>query len=66
MKRLRCSSLETFRKNLTIFVPSRSRWRSKVLMSSNLPFQKDFPTLRTVSFWRLNHSGWTRTARTSS
>ena len=29
-----CASLETFRKNFTTFVPLRSRWRSKALMSS--------------------------------
>jgi len=34
MKRRFCSAFETWRKNLTIFVPFRSRWRSKALMSS--------------------------------
>ena len=34
MKRRFCSAFETWRENLTIFVPFRSRWRSKALMPS--------------------------------
>jgi len=34
MKRRFCSAFETWRKNLTIFVPFRSTWRSKALMPS--------------------------------
>ena len=34
MNRFFCSSFETWRKNFTILVPLRSRWRSNPLMSS--------------------------------
>ena len=37
MNRRFCSAFETWRKNFTIFVPLRSRWRSNALMSSNRP-----------------------------
>ena len=63
--RWRCSSFETWRKNLTIVVPFRCRCRSKSLMLCSAPSRTWLPRPRGSSL-RSRNSGCTLTTSTSS